>query len=108
MSQIRREGESKIEHRGFLDGVDGRRENSQSKADGRSVMAAVVSGYLPDQTVPHQNPCAQCGKPIAAPAWFEDGPRRTTYLWQCVACGYRFESVAFFAAAERQSAPIAA
>lgn len=71
-------------------------------------MAAVVSGYLPHQNEPHQNPCAQCGQPIAAPAWFEDGPHRTAYLWQCAACGYRFESVAFFATAERQPDAIAA
>jgi hypothetical protein len=55
-------------------------------------MAAAVSDYLP-----HQNPCAQCGHPIAAPLWFENGPRRTAYLWQCAHCGYRFEAVAFFA-----------
>jgi hypothetical protein len=98
----------KIAQRGFLDGNDVQRENPPSKADGRSVMAAVVSGYLPHQNEPHQNPCAQCGQPIAAPAWFEDGPHRTAYLWQCAACGYRFESVAFFATAERQPDAIAA
>jgi len=66
-------------------------------------MVAVVSDYLP-----HRNPCAQCGKPIAAPVWFEDGPRRTAYLWQCSDCGYRFESVAFFADAVRRPDAIAA
>ena len=48
-------------------------------------------GYLP-----HENPCAQCGKPIAAPDWIENGPRRISYLWHCQACDYRFEAVAFF------------
>lgn len=68
------------------------RYNSQTeKADGRSVMVAAVSDDLP-----HQNPCAQCGRLIAAPVWFENGPRRTAYLWQCVHCGYQFETVAFF------------
>jgi hypothetical protein len=52
-------------------------------------MARIDFGYLP-----HENPCAQCGKPIAAPEWVESGPRRTSYLWQCRACDYRF--VAFF------------
>ncbi len=54
-------------------------------------MAKVEFGYLP-----HGNPCAQCGKPIAAPDWIENGPHRTSYLWQCRACDYRFEAVAFF------------
>ena len=66
-------------------------------------MIAVVSDYLP-----HQNPCAQCGKSIAAPAWFENGPRRTSYLWQCAHCGYQFEAIAFFAETNQQTDTIAA
>jgi ribosomal protein L37AE/L43A len=66
-------------------------------------MAAVVSDHLP-----HQNPCAQCGKPIAAPVWFEDGPRRTSYLWQCTDCGYTFEAVAFFNETNRHPDAVAA
>jgi hypothetical protein len=58
---------------------------------GRLTMARMDSGYLPQG-----NPCAQCGKPIASPEWIEDGPRRTSYLWRCSACNYRFEAVAFF------------
>ena len=54
-------------------------------------MARFDLGYLP-----HKNPCAQCGKPIAAPDWVEAGPGRVSYLWQCTACDYRFEAVAFF------------
>jgi C4-type Zn-finger protein len=46
--------------------------------------------------LPHGNPCAQCGKPIAAPEWIETRPHRTSYLWKCEACDYRFEAVAFF------------
>jgi C4-type Zn-finger protein len=46
--------------------------------------------------LPHENPCAQCGKPIASPEWFESGPHRISYLWHCEACDYRFEAVAFF------------
>jgi C4-type Zn-finger protein len=46
--------------------------------------------------LPHENPCAQCGKPIASPEWFESGPHRIAYLWHCEACDYRFEAVAFF------------
>jgi ribosomal protein L37AE/L43A len=54
-------------------------------------MVRIDSGYLPQK-----NPCAQCGKPIAAPEWVESGPRRISYLWNCRACDYRFEAVAFF------------
>jgi hypothetical protein len=54
-------------------------------------MARIDFGYLP-----HGNPCAQCGTPIAVPEWVEAGPHRTSYLWQCRACDYRFEAVAFF------------
>ena len=53
-------------------------------------MAKTNFGYLP-----HDNPCAQCGKPIAAPEWVESGPGRISYLWQCQACDYLFEAVAF-------------
>lgn len=66
-------------------------------------MVAVVSDYLP-----HENPCAQCGKPIGSPEWFEDGPHRTSYLWRCDDCGYRFEQVAFFNDPRRRQDAIAA
>jgi hypothetical protein len=46
--------------------------------------------------LPRDNPCAQCGRPIAAPDWIEGGPRRIWYLWHCRACDYRFEAEAFF------------
>jgi hypothetical protein len=58
---------------------------------GETPMARFDSGYLP-----HENPCAQCGKPIAAPDWTENGPRRISYLWHCRACDYRFEAVAYY------------
>jgi len=60
-------------------------------------------GYLP-----RGNPCAQCGKPIAAPEWIENGPKRASYLWHCRACGYRFEAVAFFDEPDSGSEPLAA
>ncbi|MDB5513349.1 MAG: hypothetical protein JWQ17_107 [Tardiphaga sp.] len=70
-------------------------------------MAAVGSDCLPhENTLPHENPCAQCGKPIASPEWFESGPHRISYLWRCAACGYRFEAVAFFS--EPNPEPLAA
>jgi hypothetical protein len=47
-------------------------------------------------SLPRENPCAQCGAPIAIPDWVEAEPRRTFYLWRCRACCYRFEAVAYF------------
>ena len=66
-------------------------------------MARIDIGYLP-----HENPCAQCGTPIAAPDWVESESRRTAYLWHCRACGYRYEAVAFFAEPVSESEPLAA
>jgi ribosomal protein L37AE/L43A len=57
-------------------------------------------------SVPEGNPCAQCGKPIAAPEWIESGPRQTWYLWHCRACGYQFEAMAIFE--QEESAALAA
>jgi len=66
-------------------------------------MARIEFGSLP-----RENPCAQCSKPIAAPEWVETGAGRTSYLWQCRACGYRFESMAFFADSEPDHEALAA
>jgi hypothetical protein len=68
-------------------------------------MARNDLGYLP-----HKNPCAQCGKPIAAPDWIEagPGPREISYLWYCRTCDYRFEAVAFFADSVSESEALAA
>ena len=57
------------------------------------------------RSVPRGNPCAQCGKPIAFPDWVETESDRTSYLWRCRACDYRFEAVAYFeeSAAERRA-----
>jgi C4-type Zn-finger protein len=77
--------------------------NSLNRKKGRCVMVRVDFGYLP-----HQNPCAQCGTPIAAPDWIENGPRRISYLWHCKACDYRFEAVAFFDASHPEREALAA
>ena len=45
---------------------------------------------------PRENPCAQCGKPIAKPDWIESRPGRTSFLWFCRACNYRFEAIAIY------------
>ena len=66
-------------------------------------MARNESGYLP-----HDNPCAQCGKPIAAPDWIETSAAGIAYLWHCKACDYRFEAVAVFETPHRDQDAIAA
>jgi ribosomal protein L37AE/L43A len=75
----------------------------QQKAKGRRAMARRDFGYLPKQ-----NPCAQCGKPIAAPEWIENGQRRISYLWHCRACDYRFEAVAFYDNSQSDAGALAA
>lgn len=66
-------------------------------------MARKDLGYLP-----RENPCAQCGRPIAAPDWTENGPRRISYLWHCRACDYKFEAVAFYDASQPNREALAA
>lgn len=58
--------------------------------------------------VPRQNPCAQCGTPIAEPDWIEPGEGRISYLWNCPACNYRFEAVAIFDEVAVEHPPLAA
>ena len=59
-------------------------------------------------SLPRENPCAQCGQPIPVPEWIEKEPGRTSYLWHCLACDYRFEAIAYFEDAEQDSEPLAA
>ena len=58
--------------------------------------------------LPHGNPCAQCGTPITVPEWVETRPRRTSYLWHCHACDYRFEAVAFYSDTQPDNEALAA
>jgi len=62
-----------------------------------TLMARSDLGFTPVQDTPRQNPCAQCGVPIARPEWTEPGQGRISYLWHCHSCGYRFEAIAIFA-----------
>ena len=57
--------------------------------------------------MPHDNPCAQCGKPIAKPIWSEPGSHCVTYVWACHACDYEFTSTAVFVL-HRDEHPLAA
>ncbi|KWV60924.1 hypothetical protein AS156_26260 [Bradyrhizobium macuxiense] len=58
-------------------------------------------------SLPRENPCAQCGKPIPRPDWIEHGEGRTSYLWNCRACNYRFEAIAIYEH-EQLTTPLAA
>ncbi|HLI99591.1 MAG TPA: hypothetical protein VKT76_07740 [Bradyrhizobium sp.] len=60
------------------------------------------------RSLPRENPCAQCGRSIAFPEWVESEPDRIFYLWRCLACDYRFESVAYFDCSETANEAIAA
>jgi hypothetical protein len=57
--------------------------------------------------IPRDNPCAQCGKPIAKPIWSEPGEGCVTYVWACHACDYEFTCTAVYPQQEQQ-APLAA
>ena len=44
------------------------------------------------------NLCAQCRETIFLPEWSEYlDARRVRHLWECEACGYRFETLVCFA-----------
>ena len=62
----------------------------------KTTMVNTDSRNLPGHDIPRQNPCAQCGAPIAQPDWIEPGEGRISYLWTCHACNYRFEAIAIF------------
>ena len=43
------------------------------------------------------NECAQCRETIFMPEWSEYlDARRVRHLWECEACGYRFETLVCF------------
>jgi len=43
------------------------------------------------------NLCAQCGETIFLPEWSEYLDRhRVRHLWECEACGYKFETLVSF------------
>jgi ribosomal protein L37AE/L43A len=56
-------------------------------------------------------PCAQCGTQLSKPAWSEPvSERQVRHLWNCQDCGYVFETLVVFSAAEvaDEAAPLAA
>jgi hypothetical protein len=43
------------------------------------------------------NHCAQCGETLFLPEWSEYLDRhRVRHLWECEACGYKFETLVSF------------
>jgi hypothetical protein len=73
----------------------------------KTTMVNTYGGDIP-KDIPRQNPCAQCGAPIAQPDWIEPGEGRVSYLWNCRACGYRFEAIAIFNEPAVEYPPLAA
>jgi hypothetical protein len=58
--------------------------------------------YLEARSV---NMCAQCGESIFLPEWSEYlSKHRVRHLWECEACGYKFETLVSFASAEAAAA----
>jgi len=44
-----------------------------------------------------KNLCAQCGEAMFLPEWSEYLDRhRVRHLWECEACGYKFETLVSF------------
>lgn len=74
----------------------------------KTTMVNTHSGDMSRQDLPTQNPCAQCGAPIAQPDWIEPGEGRVSYLWTCHACNYRFEAIAIFDEPAVEYPPLAA
>src|SRR6478609_1134130 len=64
---------------------------------GRSVMELRTESprkYVQTRLVNH---CAQCGETIFLPEWSEYMDRqRVRHLWECEACGYKFETLVSF------------
>jgi hypothetical protein len=56
--------------------------------------------YRPSRTVSASRPvneCAQCRETIFLPEWSEYlDARRVRHLWECEACGYKFETLVCF------------
>jgi rubredoxin len=48
------------------------------------------------ESLPRDNPCAQCGRSIAAPVWWEASHRGIAYDWVCEACDYEFTQIAMY------------
>lgn len=43
--------------------------------------------------------CARCGETLVAPTWSEHVSERCVrHLWECEACGYKFETAVYFQA----------
>jgi len=52
------------------------------------------------------NHCAQCGETIFLPEWSEYLARhRVRHLWECEACGYKFETLVSFAEGDASLVP---
>ena len=71
--------------------------SGRGEHDGGSVMelrTASLRKYAQPRMLNH---CAQCGETIFLPEWSEYLDRhRVRHLWECEACGYKFETLVTF------------
>ena len=56
--------------------------------------ATTLKRYVQTRLLNH---CAQCGEALFLPEWSEYLDRhRVRHLWECEACGYKFETLVSF------------
>ena len=76
--------------------VVGYREGEKKYGGGSVMELRTASPRKYDHTRP-VNLCAQCGETIFLPEWSEYLDRhRVRHLWECEACGYKFETLISF------------
>ena len=82
--------------RGRCATVVGYREGEKKYGGGSVMELRTASPRKYDHTRP-VNLCAQCGETIFLPEWSEYLDRhRVRHLWECEACGYKFETLVSF------------
>ena len=71
------------------EGGNGRAEEASWSSETESPRKYVQTRVL--------NHCAQCGETMFLPEWSEYMDRqRVRHLWECEACGYKFETLVSF------------
>jgi hypothetical protein len=81
------------------------REGRKKNGGGNVMELRTASPRKHAQTRP-VNHCAQCGETIFLPEWSEYMARhRVRHLWECEACGYKFETLVSFAEGDASLVP---
>jgi hypothetical protein len=78
-------------------------KSSELKNDWKTVKTLSSRSYRARDVYPRAvnarpvNECAQCRETIFLPEWSEYlDARRVRHLWECEACGYKFETLVCF------------